>query len=267
MKNKSLLLVALVCSLALIGCKSEGDKFRNLVHNAMAGFKLPTATPLGNIVATGTEGDGVYIDIKLKDEYAQIVKESDYALSPKFGAMGFLSETVKALSVTEKAIEESRVWIRYTYFTNDGDTVKTMLVENSHLVEALRRLNAVDGEPLYEKDFYIQYTVDNTKPALPIDFGNGVVYSDIFATDDTIVYEYTVNGAEKEAVTSEMESMCRDMLRDELVESYSYSRYMIEDFAKLGVSFKYIYKNDAGELLFDIEFAAQEIADKVNRIP
>ena len=262
MKLRGMIIVAL-CVLALSACKSEGEKLRDVLHKTVQNYKLPSATPIGNIVDAGTDGDGIYINLKLKDEYAQVVKESEYAVIPKFGAMGFLSEIVKAMPVSETALSESGVWIRYSYLSNEGDTVKTMLVENSHLIEALKRLNDANGEPLYEKDFYMWYIVDNTKPMLPIDFGNGVVYSDISVNGDAIVYEYVLNGANKEAITGEMLSTSKKMLKQELVEMYSYTQYMIEDLSKLGVSFKYTYKNDVGEHLFEIDITAQEIADGI----
>ena len=266
MKLRDLLLVVIL-AVVLCGCKSEGEKLRDVLRHTVENFKLPSATPIGNIVDAGNEGDGIYINLKLKDEYAKVVKESEYAVIPKFGAMGFLSEVVKAMPISENALKESQAWIRYTYLTTDGDTAKTMLVENAHLVEALNRLNDANGQPLYEKDFYMWYIVDNTKPLLPLDFGNGVIYSDILVSGDTIVYEYTLNGANKDAVTSEMLATSRKMLKQELIETYSYTKYIIEDLSKLGVSFKYSYQNEVGKSLFDIDFSAQEIADGIRILP
>lgn len=264
--KRYLLIVAVIITVVLTGCKTEGEKLRDEFRRATKNLTLPMATPIGNMVEAGIEGDGLYYTLKLKDDYARVVGESKYAENPKFGAMGFLSEIVKGNPIKEEALKESGLWIRYSYLNLDGDTVKIMLVENEHLVEALRRLNDANGEPLYEKEYYMMYIVDNAKAALPVDFGNGVIYSDVLSVEDSVVYKYILVGANKAAITPEMLSTSREMLKKELVGMYAYMKYMIEDLSKLGVSLKYAYENEVGESLFDIEFTAQEIADEIHRL-
>ena len=64
MKLRGMIIVAL-CVLALSACKSEGEKLRDVLHKTVQNYKLPSATPIGNIVDAGTDGDGIYINLKL----------------------------------------------------------------------------------------------------------------------------------------------------------------------------------------------------------
>lgn len=74
--KRYLLIVAVIMAVVLTGCKTEGEKLRDEFRRATKNLTLPMATPIGNMVEAGIEGDGLYYNLKLKDDYARVVGES-----------------------------------------------------------------------------------------------------------------------------------------------------------------------------------------------
>ena len=168
MKLRGMIIVAL-CVLALSACKSEGEKLRDVLHKTVQNYKLPSATPIGNIVDAGTDGDGIYINLKLKDENRKMLANSNnrhirtLVAKEAPGSSEFLNEMLR------KELEGEKIeWIVDTIIANKNfvmeEETREMLAKSKEYQlwkKVLRDkgcssqfLNQMCRKAILEKDYY-----------------------------------------------------------------------------------------------------------------
>lgn len=263
------ILIYFVCVAAIVSCGSSVGDSDKVIKWFKTAVKLlneaaPIQSPIGTIDGASMNGTEVTVDVTLGDIYSKMV-DSGAMFDERMAAMSFvMSMDAADHNISSEDIKTSGISIKCCYRNPEGALLKEGMIGTEDIMAAYERLHAKgDAAPLNDRQFYIDYIISSTAPALPMDAGNGVVFDSIYENALGVEMKYVLTDPvfEYVDVTTEMEESMMDALLEELRKTYKYMQFIYEDMAKCGIVYTYTYVSKGARELVKITVPISEVVE------
>lgn len=260
---RKIFVLCVVALMAVASCTSDKDKVMQTITAGIESLdrQLPISFALGSMTDARVDGSQIVFSVNLNKTYSSMLADWD-AFDPEMGAVGFVKSMYDSGLFSYEDFRVSEISLKCRYCDEHGRLMHELVVSNDELLKAYKKIEgSQEGMPLYDKEYYMNKIVNDTKPMLPYDCGNGLIFTDVRTAADNIVMEYEMSDDLTMWVdfTPELVQEQRGLLVAELKNLASSDHIMYSDMAKHGIVFRYDYVNEAGDLLMCIEVPASEI--------
>lgn len=258
---KKFILLCVVALLAATSCKSDKEKVLETIAVGIEQMdrQLPLSFALGTMVDARLDGSQVVITANLNETYSTMLESLDI-VDPEMGAIGFVKPLYETGQFSYEDFKVAELSIKCRYCDASGKLLREVVMSNADVLDAyLKVQSARNGQPMFGKQYYIDKVVRETEPALPCDFGNGVIFTDVKATENGVVMGYELSDELSRFMdfTPEVVQEQRDAVFQELKLICASDNFMFNDMAEHGIVYRYEYRNKSGKVLssFDIPIA------------
>lgn len=259
------LCIAAVAVLLLAGCKSEKQRLNEQFAQSIESLEkqLPMRVAMGTLDAVDYADSKATVVCTLTPPYDKIVKASEAVVSPKLMAANFVAPFKTDVGLTTEQIRTMGLNYEVIYRDGNGTRVRSIAITNEELCEVSDRIDGKNAdEPLYSKEFYLDYIYASNKPLLPMELDEYTTFTDIDTSHGTVDYIYTLSTLPVE-ITDKVEAEIRKTIVASLKEAYRSTPIILHDWELLGLVLNYYYYDTSGEKILELSIEAKEINNSI----